>query len=151
MFYTKTAFMKPLYNLIAAIIVCLFICSVADAQPKKKKKSKPVPVTTAAITLKCPGKLPGIRFTGRSTVLSVASKETLSAIADAVKQNPTATLLLTNWSQNSKSLQATCFKRVSTVKYYLIETLGISSDRVTVNCVIEQPVGDSDVVYVDCQ
>ena len=91
----------------------------------------------------CPKDYPSISFKGVS--LSADAKALLASVAAKLKANPTCTITVTGHSGPSKAAQALCGKRNDAIKAYVVETLGISADRVTFDC----QVGEGDANTVD--
>ena len=69
----------------------------------------------------------------------------LGNVAAKMKANPTCNININGYPEASKAAQAVCQKRVEAVKKYLVETLGISADRITTNC----EVGGGDKNTID--
>ncbi len=93
----------------------------------------------------CPTDYPSISFKGVSTSLSADAKAMLATVAAKLKANPTCTIAIVGHPGASKAAQAVCAKRNDAIKAYIVETLGVSADRVSFDCT----VGSGDVNTVD--
>lgn len=82
----------------------------------------------------CPQDLPSLTFKGSSINLNSDAKAMLSTAAAKLKASPTCTITVTGYSGTSKASQNNCNKRVEAIRKYLVETGGISNDRITTNC-----------------
>lgn len=91
------------------------------------------------------GDLPSISFRGSSRTLSSDAKAMLATVASKLKSNPACAVNITGYPAASKSSQALCTRRLDAIKKYLVETEGISSDRLITNC----EVGGGDANTVD--
>ncbi|MES2429471.1 MAG: OmpA family protein [Bacteroidota bacterium] len=80
---------------------------------------------------------PSLSFKAGSASLSADSKSLLSSVAGKLKASPTCTISITGYPGASKAAQAVCSKRNDAIKAYLVETLGISADRVTFDCSVD--------------
>ena len=69
----------------------------------------------------------------------------LTACASQLKANPTCTVTLNAYPEASKASQAVAQKRLDAMKAYLVETGGISADRISTNA----EVGGGDKNTVD--
>jgi OmpA-OmpF porin, OOP family len=74
--------------------------------------------------------LPSINFTGGSANLSAEAKALLGSVATNLRGNPECKLIVCGSAAKSKSGQAAGQKRVDAIVKYLVETQGISADRV---------------------
>jgi OmpA-OmpF porin, OOP family len=74
--------------------------------------------------------LPSINFTGNSATLSAEAKALLGSVATNLRGNPECKLIVCGSAAKSKSGQAAGQKRVDAIVKYLVETQGISADRV---------------------
>lgn len=93
-------------------------------------KNPPAPVVV------CPTDYPSITFKGKDDKLSKDTKALLDATAAKMKANPTCNITINGYPEASKASQAVCQKRVEALKKYLVETGGISADRINTNCEI---------------
>ncbi len=75
--------------------------------------------------------LPSINFAGSTTVLSAEAKALIGSVATNLRGNPECKLIVCGSAAKSKSGQALGQKRVDAIVKYLVETQGISADRVT--------------------
>lgn len=91
------------------------------------------PGTTA--TEECPSDYPSLSF--KASTLSADAKALLSSVAAKLKAHPTCSISITGYPGASKAAQAVCSKRNDAIKAYLVETLGISADRVTFDCSVD--------------
>jgi hypothetical protein len=66
-----------------------------------------------------------------------------------LKANPDCKITLTGYPEASKASQALCQKRLEAAQKHLVESLGISADRISINCEIGG--GDKNTVDVKCQ
>ena len=69
----------------------------------------------------------------------------LATVASKLKANGDCNIKITGYPAASKAAQALCSKRVDAIKSYLMEHEGISSDRISTDCVI----GGGDANTVD--
>lgn len=74
--------------------------------------------------------LPSINFGGGSSALSSDSKKLLENVAASLRSNPGCKVVVCGSAAKSKSGQAIGQKRVDVIANYLIQNLGITSDRV---------------------
>jgi hypothetical protein len=74
--------------------------------------------------------LPSINFTGRSIDLSTEAKALVGSVATSLRSNPNCKIVVCGSAAKSKSGQSLGQKRVDAIVKYLVETQGISSDRV---------------------
>lgn len=74
--------------------------------------------------------LPSINFTGGSANLSAEAKALLGSVATNMRGNPECKLIVCGSAAKSKSGQAAGQKRVDAIVKYLVESQGISADRV---------------------
>ncbi|MFT3981843.1 MAG: OmpA family protein [Ferruginibacter sp.] len=84
----------------------------------------------------CPTDYPSVTFKGNSSSLSSDAKAMLANTASKLKANASCTITVNGYPEASKASQATCQKRVDAIKAYLVETEGISADRISTNCEI---------------
>ncbi len=94
----------------------------------------------------CPSDYPSVSFKGSTATLSNDAKAMLSTVASKLKANPNCTITINGYPEASKASQAVCQKRLDAIKMYLVETAGISADRVSTNC--EVGGGDKNTVDV---
>jgi outer membrane protein OmpA-like peptidoglycan-associated protein len=93
----------------------------------------------------CNLSLPSISFKGNRTTLTSDAKAMLAAVALQLKNSATCSIVINGYPAASKASQAVCNKRLESIKDYLVETEGISSDRIETNCI----VGGGDTNTVD--
>jgi outer membrane protein OmpA-like peptidoglycan-associated protein len=74
--------------------------------------------------------LPSINFAGRSVDLSSENKTLVGSVATTLRGNPNCKVIICGSASKSKSGQALGQKRVDAIVKYLVETQGISADRV---------------------
>jgi outer membrane protein OmpA-like peptidoglycan-associated protein len=86
-----------------------------------------VPVTNNQCVLT---DLPSINYAGKSIVLSAESKALVGSVATSLRSNPNCKVVVCGSASKSKSGQSLGQKRVDAIVKYLVETQGISSDRV---------------------
>ncbi len=91
------------------------------------------------------GDLPSISFRGSSRTLSSDARAMLATVASKMKSNPACNVTVTGYPAASKASQALCTRRLDAIKTYLMETEGISADRLITNC----EVGGGDANTVD--
>jgi hypothetical protein len=119
-----------------------------DPECCKYPKDIPPPVA------QCPCDYPTLIYKGASTTgLSNDNRNMLATVAAKMKANPTCTITINGYPETSKASQASCQKRLETIKIYLIEKEGISADRINTNCVLPEngtPVGDKNSVDIKC-
>lgn len=96
-------------------------------------------------TVTCPTDYPSVGFKGNGSSLSSDAKAMLASVASKMKSNPNCSVTVNGYPEASKASQATCQKRVDAIKMYLVETQGISADRISTNC----EVGGGDKNTVD--
>ena len=93
----------------------------------------------------CPTDYPSVSFSGNSTSLSSNAKAMLSTAAAKLKANPNCTVTVNGYPEASKASQAVAQKRLDNIRSYLVETEGISTDRISTNA----EVGGGDKNTVD--
>ena len=74
--------------------------------------------------------LPSINFSGKSVDLSTEAKALVSSVASSLRSNPNCKVIVCGSSSKNKSGQALGQKRVDAIVKYLVETQGVSADRV---------------------
>jgi len=89
--------------------------------------------------------LPSISFRKNRSNLSDVAKALLSTVASNLKNSASCSIIITGYPAASKASQAICNKRNEEIKNYLVETQGISADRIDVNC----EVAGGDINTVD--
>ncbi len=96
----------------------------------------------------CPCDYPSLIYQGNATSLSRDNKAMLATVASKLKANPKCMITINGYPEASKSAQANCQKRLETIKIYLIESEGISADRITTNC--EVGGGEKNTIDIKC-
>jgi hypothetical protein len=91
----------------------------------------------------CPVDYPSILM--KSTKLSKDAITMLVSVQSKLKNNPTCSITLTAYPAASKAQQSVSDKKLDVVKNYLVEKLGISSDRVST----EKSIGGGDQNTID--
>jgi len=107
-------------------------------------KNPPVPAASA-----CPCDYPSLSFRGNSLTISSDGRAMLATSATKLKASPDCNITLNGYPEASKASQATCQRRLDAAKKYLVETQGISADRITTNCSVGG--GDKNTVDIKCQ
>ena len=85
-------------------------------------------------------------LTMKSASLSADNKAMLATVAAKLKEKPTCTITITAYPKADKRQQAMADKKLEAVKNYLVEKLGISSDRITTDKVIDG--GDANTIDI---
>ena len=107
-------------------------------------KNPPAPVAAA-----CPCDYPSLSFTGNSLTINSDGRAMLATVASKMKASPDCAITINGYPEASKASQATCQRRLDAAKKYLVETQGISADRITTNCTVGG--GDKNTVDIKCQ
>ena len=94
----------------------------------------------------CPTAYPSLSFKGTASALSSDAKAMLATTASMMKSSPNCTITINGYPEASKASQAVCQKRLDAIRMYLVETQGISADRISTNC--EVGGGDKNTVDV---
>ena len=92
----------------------------------------------------CAGDYPSLSI--KTASLTADSKALLASVASKLKNKPNCTITITAYPSASKAQQSLADKKLDAVKNYLIETLGISTDRVMVDKVIDG--GDANTIDI---
>jgi hypothetical protein len=79
----------------------------------------------------CPADYPSVSFKGNGIGLSGDAKALLATVASKMKENPACNIIIVGYPAASKPHQSLADKRLDAIKKYLVETLGISTDRIT--------------------
>lgn len=98
----------------------------------------------SGLNTNCPTDYPSLKFKGNKLTNEIIS--ILSSVAAKLIASPDCKIELTAYPKANKSLQYTAEKRLSLAKNYLIEKLGVSADRISINSVIEG--GDENVIDI---
>ena len=93
----------------------------------------------------CPSDYPSVSFTGNGTSLNSDAKALLSTAAAKLKANPNCNITVNGYPEASKASQAVAQKRLDMIRNYLVETEGISTDRISTNA----EVGGGDKNTID--
>jgi len=91
----------------------------------------------------CPSDYPSLSLKGISLTKDV--KSMLASVAAKLKDNPNCIITITAYPNASKAQQSLADKKLDAVKNYLVETLGISGDRIS----IEKTIGGGDANTID--
>jgi hypothetical protein len=91
----------------------------------------------------CPTDYPSLSMKGTS--LSNDAKAMLSSVASKLKDKPTCTITITAYPGASKKQQSLADKKLAAIQTYLVETLGISADRI----VTDKSIGGGDENVID--
>ncbi|MFM2359783.1 MAG: hypothetical protein RLY16_1776 [Bacteroidota bacterium] len=92
----------------------------------------------------CPADYPSVKMKGAG--LSKDNKAMLATVAEKLKGHPDCNVTLTAYPGTSKASQSLADKKLDIVKKYLVETLGVSADRIETNKVIDG--GDADTIDI---
>ncbi|MEO6584363.1 MAG: hypothetical protein ABIO05_08565 [Ferruginibacter sp.] len=107
-------------------------------------KNPPAPAAAA-----CPCDYPSLSFTGNSLTINSDGRAMLATTSSKMKASPDCNITINGYPEASKASQATCQRRMDAAKKYLVETQGISADRITTNCTVGG--GDKNTVDIKCQ
>ncbi len=91
-------------------------------------------IVAATPTVSCPSDYPSLTFKGNAQTLNNDTRAMLATVASKMKANPTCNVSVTGYPEASKASQAVCNRRNEAIKMYLVETEGISADRISTNC-----------------
>ena len=97
----------------------------------------------AAMEPACPADYPSLSMKGAS--LSKDVKAMLATVASKLQEKPTCTITITAYPGASKAQQSLADKKLDAVKNYLVETLGVSADRIAT----DKNIGGGDVNVLD--
>ena len=92
----------------------------------------------------CAGDYPSLSV--KSVSLTADTKALLASVATKLKDKPNCTITITAYPGASKKEQSMADKKLDAVKNYLVEKLGISADRVSVDKLIGG--GDSNTIDI---
>ncbi|UAY52665.1 OmpA family protein [Ferruginibacter albus] len=84
----------------------------------------------------CPTDYPSVSFKGNGIGLSGDAKALLATVAAKMKESPDCSVKIVGYPGASKARQSLADKRLAAITKYLVETLGISADRITTDKVI---------------
>ena len=113
-------------------------------EPDCCKNAVAAPVASA-----CPCDYPSLTFSGNNMSMNSDGKAMLATVASKLKASPDCKIIINGYPEASKASQASCQKRLDAAKKYLVETQGISADRITTNCTVGG--GDKNTVDIKCQ
>ena len=77
--------------------------------------------------------------------LSKDAKAMLSTVASKLKDSPDCTITITAYPGASKAQQSLADKKLAAIQTYLVETLGLSADRITT----DKSIGGGDANVID--
>jgi hypothetical protein len=120
----------------------------ADGVGKCPVKCCDNPVTKDVVVAGCPTDYPSLSFKGNACALSGDNKSMLSAVASKMKANPSCNITVTGYPEASKAAQAVCQCRNESIKKYLVETGGISADRISFNCEVAEGGANKNTVDI---
>ena len=80
----------------------------------------------------CPNDYPSLTFKGN--MMNNDNRAMLSTVASKMKANPNCNISITGYPEASKAAQAVCNARNESIRKYLVESQGISADRISINC-----------------
>ena len=100
-------------------------------------------IAKMAVENACPTDYPSLSMKG--TTLSKDVKAMLSTVASKLQEKPTCTITITAYPGASKAQQSLADKKLAAVQTYLVETLGISADRIAT----DKSVGGGDANVID--
>ncbi len=96
--------------------------------------------------MECMADYPSVNFSGNSVQLTNASRGIISTLATQLKEKPNCKIIIRGYPAASKSSQSVCQRRLDAIKNRLVETEGISADRISTDCSVEG--GDKNTVDV---
>ncbi|MEO6731762.1 MAG: DUF6089 family protein [Ferruginibacter sp.] len=91
----------------------------------------------------CPTDYPSLSMKGTS--LNADAKAMLSNVAAKLQEKPTCTITITAYPGASKAQQSLADKKLAAIQTYLVETLGISADRIAT----DKSIGGGDANVID--
>ncbi len=100
-------------------------------------------IAKGGLNSNCPVDYPSLSM--RSTGLSKDAKAMLANVASKLKENPTCTITITAYPGASKAQQSLADKKLDAVKNYIVETLGVSGDRI----MTDKNIGGGDANTID--
>ena len=100
-------------------------------------------IAKGALKPECPADYPSLSMKGSS--LSKDAKAMLATVASKLQENPTCTITITAYPGASKAQQSLADKKLDAVKNYLVETSGVSGDRITT----DKSIGGGDANTID--
>ncbi len=101
---------------------------------------------TDSTSLECMADYPSINFSGNGVQLNNAARGIISTLSAQLKEKPNCKIVLRGYPAASKSSQSVCQRRLDAIKNRLVETEGISADRISTDCSVEG--GDKNTVDV---
>lgn len=90
------------------------------------------------------GSMPSIAFKGSASKLTTEQKSLLAGVAANLRNNPNCRISIVGYCTESKAKQSSGSARAENVRKYLVESEGISNDRITV--LLGQQGGDCNTV-----
>lgn len=90
------------------------------------------------------GAMPSIAFSGNSSTLTNDHKSMLAGVAARLRNSPNCHITIVGYCTESKAKQSSGSARAENVRRYLVESEGISNDRITV--LLGQQGGDCNTV-----
>jgi len=100
-------------------------------------------IAQGAMKPECPTDYPSLAM--KSASLSKDAKAMLANVAAKLNENPTCSITITAYPGASKAQQSLADKKLDAVKNYLVETLGVSGDRIAT----DKNIGGGDVNTID--
>lgn len=100
---------------------------------------------TDSLAMECMADYPSINFSGNNVQLGNTARGIISTLSAALKEKPNCKIILKGYPEASKSSQSVCQRRLDAIKNRLVETEGISADRISTDC----SVGGGDKNTVD--
>lgn len=128
-------------------------CQPVDADGVGKCPNKCCDTIPPIPPVVCPCDYPTLIYKFNTTGLSNTNREMLDKVAEKMKEHPNCSITINGYPETSKASQATCQKRLETIKIYLIERGNISADRINTNCVLPDygtAAGDKNSVDIKC-
>jgi outer membrane protein OmpA-like peptidoglycan-associated protein len=86
------------------------------------------------------GAMPSIAFTGNASKLTAEQRSMLAGVAARLRQSPNCRITIVGYCTSIKAKQSSGAARAENVRRYLVESEGISNDRITL--LLAQPGGD---------
>jgi OOP family OmpA-OmpF porin len=98
-----------------------------------------------SLAMECMADYPSINFSGNSVQINATARGIISTLSTTLKEKPNCKIILKGYPEASKSSQSVCQRRLDAIKNRLVETEGISADRISTDC----SVGGGDKNTVD--
>jgi outer membrane protein OmpA-like peptidoglycan-associated protein len=96
--------------------------------------------------MECLADYPSINYSGNAVSMNNTARGIISTLAAQLKEKPNCKIVLRGYPAASKSSQSVCQRRLDAIKNRLVETEGISADRISTDCTVEG--GDKNTVDV---